>query len=229
MSKRSRGWTFTLNNWTEEDVGELMALWEECHSLTYMIVGFEKGTREQTPHIQGYMYFRDPKPVSFMKKINGFRFQRRLHIEPQKSKSNVAAYEYCMEEGDYKEFGERPRQGHRTDLEVIKHDLLQKKSMRQISTEYFSQWCQYRRSFDEFQRMHDLYDRQDTTIMVYNEETIKKVYTYNLAGSFVYEDGYYNKSELLHKYYSGLYKYIFVPNTPGVEELGDKFNIEVIY
>lgn len=53
-------------------------------------------------------------------------FGDRYRWDKQRAKKNVAAYCYCMEDGDYIEFGERPRQGHRTDLEVIKHDLLKK-------------------------------------------------------------------------------------------------------
>jgi len=131
-----------------------MEMYEIDDTVKYLIIGFETGERTKTPHIQGYIYFNNKQSFETVKlKFNAQELM--IHIEPQKAKSNVAAYQYCMKDYDYIEYGTRPRQGHRTDLEVIKCDLLAgKKSMKEVSLDNFSQWCQYRKAFGEFLELH---------------------------------------------------------------------------
>lgn len=220
---RAHGWCFTLQSWSEEDVAKAMSVYEFDHNCTYLIVGFEKGDRTGRCHLQCYCHFRNAVRESEMRKklVN-------VHVEPQKAKLNVTAYAYCMEDGDFAELGDRPRQGHRTDLEVIKHDLLKKKPIKQISKEYFSQWCQYRRSFDEFQRIHSL-DTYDTKFIMYDDSTIKNIYRdfkNEVPTSYIFIPSQLDhvdlwQGEVLHKYYSGKYSHIFFPNITGVEKLRD--------
>lgn len=217
--KRSRGWCFTLQSWSIEDFSRAACLYEYDDNAEYLIVGFEIAPRTGREHLQCYIYYRNQVSFSQMKKrLPG------VHIEAQASATNVKAYCYCMEDHKYCEWGHRPRQGHRTDLEVIKHDLLsKKKDIKSISKEYFSQYCQYSRQFKQFVDMHNL-EKFDTKIFVYDDSTISKIYkeyTDDLHDSLIYENSYYLKSELLHKYYSGRYKYIFIPNMPGVEEIDE--------
>lgn len=63
---RSRAWTFTINNYTDEDCKQVDALMEapEVHRL---IGGFEVG-KEGTQHIQGAVVFRDTKTMSAVSK-----------------------------------------------------------------------------------------------------------------------------------------------------------------
>lgn len=208
---RSRGWCLTLNNPTDSDMAYLCSLYHDDVSCTYLIIGQEKAPRTGTPHLQCYIYYKDQKSFTAMKKKLA-----KHHIEAEKSKLHVKAYCYCMKEYNYCEFGERPRQGNRSDLEVIKHDLLKKKDMVQVSKEYFSQWCQYRRSFDEFVRMHN---RFDTQLIIYNDDSIEKIYKYDLKNSLVIETAYlYTPSDVLHKFYSRRYEYIFYPNNPMMDQ-----------
>lgn len=212
--KRSRGWCFTINNYFEIDCAILMELYYET-SMSYLILGFEIAPTTETRHIQGYMYFDEAKSFSYVTKL-----LPGVHFEAQKSKANVKAYCYCMEDGDYFELGERPRQGHRTDLEVIKHDLMtKKKDIKQVSREYFSQYCQYSRQFRSFIDMHRL-EEFDTQILVYDEDTIDKVYSYDMLNALVYKSQYdFTKVSLLHDFYSKKYKYIFIPVYEGIEQL----------
>lgn len=55
-AQRSRGWVFTINNYTDDDVQKVLSL---STKVEYMIAGYEVG-KEGTPHIQGYMYRRNP-------------------------------------------------------------------------------------------------------------------------------------------------------------------------
>lgn len=208
---RSRGWCFTINNYTEDDMAYVHALYEDNPECEYLIMGFEVAPRTKTPHIQGFIYYKNPLRFSAVRKL----FEPN-HVEPQKSKSPTAAYCYCMEEGDYYEIGDRPRQGHRTDLEVIKHDIKNNISMKVISNRYFSQWCQYRKAFDEFRRINmryktelHVYDSSEDGInysMKYIHDNYDMTSTYLVLKEWLYDE------DILPRYYSGQYSHILIPS-----------------
>lgn len=93
---RSRGYVFTLNNYTEEEINSLKL----CGSK-YLIFGKEIG-ENGTPHLQGYVYWNCLKSLKQMKKING-----RAHWEIQKG-SFEQAIEYCKKDGSFEELGVAP-------------------------------------------------------------------------------------------------------------------------
>lgn len=168
--KQSNGFCYTVNNFTDEDIAAAMAMYEDDYNCKYTIIGFEKGDREETPHMQCYIYYTKKITKGKFEKYILEHFDKNLHSEIQCSPKNVAAYCYCMEERKYYEMGDRPRQGHRTDLEVIKHDLLSGKPEKQIANEYFSQWCQYRRAFTEFRSLNDLDKFRLGKILMYTDD-----------------------------------------------------------
>lgn len=99
MTKR-RDYCFTINNYTDEDLDALLVL-QAAPNLKYLICGKEKG-EEGTPHIQGYVYFKNPVVFATVK-----AFLPRAHIEATKG-SVDQNIEYCSKEGDFLEHGERP-------------------------------------------------------------------------------------------------------------------------
>lgn len=205
--KQSNGFCFTVNNYDDEDMFILSTFYENDPNCTYLIYGKEKG-KSGTPHLQGYIYFK--KKMDLNKIIKQFS---PWHVEAQGSAKNVKAYAYCMEDGDYTEFGERPRQGHRTDLEVIKHDLKKGKSIKDVSNEYFSQWCQYSRQFDRFKQIHKPIN---TKIMCYDTTQLKKQFDIirtEYSNYYIYNDQMRMLDVMIMKD-KGIYDYIFIPNVP---------------
>lgn len=95
MSK-CRGYCFTLNNWTLEEKAKLLSV-----ESKYLVIGQEG--QDATPHLQGYVYFKNPKTFSAAKKILG----DRCHVEKQRGSVQQAA-DYCKKEGYYEETGARP-------------------------------------------------------------------------------------------------------------------------
>lgn len=97
---RSRGWCFTLNNYTQEEEEAIKKI--DCK---YLVFGHEHTKEgEGTPHLQGYIFFKNQKQFNPVKKL----FPARTHLEVQKGNSEQAA-EYCKKEGvDIYEKGERP-------------------------------------------------------------------------------------------------------------------------
>lgn len=95
---RSCRWCFTLNNPTDEEVDKLSAL--ECE---YIIYGREHMEEGLTPHLQGYVVFKNLKRFNTLK-----RYLERVHWEKAIAghKENI---EYCSKEDTRPyERGERP-------------------------------------------------------------------------------------------------------------------------
>jgi len=91
-SDKSRGWCWTLNNYTEEEY-ESMKQWCATVPQQY-VIGKECG-KQGTPHLQGYVYKKETLRFSALKKVC-----ERAHWE--KAKGNPKQnYEYCTKEGDY--------------------------------------------------------------------------------------------------------------------------------
>lgn len=93
---RARGWCFTVNNYTEDDEKTLEGV--EC---VYLVYGRERGAQD-TPHLQGYIYFSNAKSLGGVKKI-----LQRGHWERAKGNSEQNR-DYCTKDGDFIERGERP-------------------------------------------------------------------------------------------------------------------------
>jgi Putative viral replication protein len=107
---RARSWCFTINNYNDVDQQRLRSLGGDA-GLTYLIFGRERGTTG-TPHLQGYIQFRNAKVFAVVKRIVG----ERAHLEKSFASPDSAAT-YCKKEGDYEEFGTAPvGSGKRTDL-----------------------------------------------------------------------------------------------------------------
>lgn len=93
----TRGWCFTINNYTNNDIEYL----NTCLAYQYIIYGKEVG-ENGTPHLQGYIHFKSAKKFTTTKKL-----LQRAHIEPRKG-SIDQAIEYCKKENDFYEKGTKP-------------------------------------------------------------------------------------------------------------------------
>lgn len=96
--RRSRGWCFTINNYTELDEH---VVFEMAEYAKYVVCGREIG-ENGTPHLQGFVYFDTLKSFKQMKEIH-----LEAHWEPMRGTVDQAA-EYCKKEGDYYEAGTKP-------------------------------------------------------------------------------------------------------------------------
>lgn len=105
---RSRAWCFTINNPKEQDV-------KACAEVVcnYIVTGNEVGD-SGTPHIQGYIEFKDAKSLTSVRKTLG----GSAHLETRKGTPQQAA-DYCKKDGNFTERGKMSEQGKRNDLEEI--------------------------------------------------------------------------------------------------------------
>lgn len=140
---RSRGWCFTVNNYSAEEYEELKD--KLSHLSSYFIIAKEVG-KEGTPHLQGYVLFKNQLRLSSLRKING-----RGHYEMQKG-SDFQASKYCMKDGQYYEYGERPCPGSRNDLVKTKDLILSgKASISSIILDDPMQFHKYGRTLERIQ------------------------------------------------------------------------------
>lgn len=95
MSK-TRAYCFTLNNPTQDEEEAVLAL-----PCIYVCYGREVGD-SGTPHLQGYIHFKDGKSLASVKKM-----MPRAHLEARKGTVDQAV-DYCKKDGDFEEVGKKP-------------------------------------------------------------------------------------------------------------------------
>lgn len=110
---RSRGWTVTLNNYTEEEYVALKT-WAQ-NTCSSWVIGKEVGEKCGTPHLQCYFAFKNPTDFNTIKVV-----AQRAHIEKARGKKEDNL-KYCTKEGVYESSGmiKEP-----TMQDLIKRDML---------------------------------------------------------------------------------------------------------
>ncbi len=143
-------WCFTLNNYNTEELKALESLATTAAVLQYLVIGKEVGEDNGTPHLQGYVVFKNKKRLTTVKKLIG----SRAHVEPKSKWSTPAeASNYCKKDGDYQEFGECPGgSGTRSDLVELYTRIQDGASGSDIGQSYPSAYIRYGRRIDELIR-----------------------------------------------------------------------------
>jgi hypothetical protein len=101
MSKRQRRWSLTLNNPEDEVLKHLNGIDERY--VKYAIFAQEVGEKG-TPHIQGFIHFKNAKTLTATKKFLG---SEKWHLEASQG-TDWENREYCTKEEDWFEIGEAP-------------------------------------------------------------------------------------------------------------------------
>lgn len=96
MTQRSRNWTFTINNYVDDDYTDITSM-----DAKYVIVGDEVGD-DGTPHYQGYVSWPQPKSLKQMKVL-----LPRAHLEIAVASAEVNR-EYCSKDTVRYEHGTCP-------------------------------------------------------------------------------------------------------------------------
>lgn len=96
---RHRSWTFTLNNYTEDDIARIELI--ECK---YCVFGREIAPETGTPHLQGYISFDNPRHLGGVKALFG---NDGVHLEGARGTAQQNR-EYCIKDGDFTERGDIP-------------------------------------------------------------------------------------------------------------------------
>lgn len=128
-TQRHRNYCFTLNNYTEEEITQLQE--KELKDIKYLIVGQEIAPETGTPHLQGFVIWRNAKTMKASIKC----LPKRAHIEICKGTPHDN-YLYCKKEGNVIiELGDKPDkvgQGKRNDMLEIKKKVAQNVNIKQM-------------------------------------------------------------------------------------------------
>lgn len=100
MASKNRGWTLTLNNYSEEEYENIL---RNARNSKFWIFGKEIG-KSGTPHIQGYIYFENPRAFAGVRKLFD---NERIHWESAKG-NRKQNYIYCSKEGCFETNMEDP-------------------------------------------------------------------------------------------------------------------------
>lgn len=111
-SKQSKGWCFTINNWTPVDYAMALGMPHD-----YIIIGKEIGKKNKIPHLQGYVFMRNK--LTF-KQVKECLPRGNIRIAKGKPYENR---DYCSKDGDFIEDGVCPVQGKRNDLDRVRNIL----------------------------------------------------------------------------------------------------------
>jgi len=123
-----------------------------------------------------------------------------------------------MKDGNFYEIGERPRQGRRTDLDLIRFDIENGISDLEIAKKNFSQWCYHRRSFGAYR---DLVSKYDTQLVVYDLNVLT---SNKAAGQYLRKANSIHMDSMTYSwttFYSNKYEYIVTPRTTALMDTLD--------
>lgn len=152
MEKKAKTWEICVNNWTQEDV-DLIKRWEYNKAL----IAAEVGT-EGTPHLQGRITFKRAYRLVALKKLIS-----RAHWEPSKA---TADSNYFRKEGSEIIIDEdNGKQGKRTDIEVIREGVREKRTWLEIADQCSS--VQSLKAIETYQTKSLQARALDTNVRVY--------------------------------------------------------------
>jgi len=184
-SSRSRDWCFTINNYSKKDIAIFKDLEASKSAPLYYILGYEVGEKG-TPHIQGYIYFKNARTGASMKKLH-----KSAHWEVARG-TFEQNYDYCSKDEDFYEFGEKiQKQGKRSDLEKIAEDIKGKKKLKDIAEQYPASYIRYSKGIREFKTLQ-LEHRtvKPKVTWIYGRTGVGKTnYAYNLSDCVYIKDG----------------------------------------
>lgn len=151
---KQRGWIIVLNNWTHQERANLCAL-VASGVLSYLAFSEEIGVEKGTPHLQGCC--QTPTRVRLKQAIRCLA-NHRIKVIPKRG-DWIEAIEYCQKDNNqtFVEFGERPKQGRRIDLEDARDLLNTGVPLSLVAQELpMSTWCHAYKALSEFDQIHSL-------------------------------------------------------------------------
>lgn len=121
MADQSKTWKFTLNNWTPEELDNIL------HWDVNRLAAAEEVGEEGTPHLQGFVTFKRAFRLTALKKL-----QSRAHWE----KALVSDWNYENKDGNKVHRIDNTRQGKRRDIDDAYDAIAAKKPIREFVSEY---------------------------------------------------------------------------------------------
>lgn len=146
-AERWRRCRFTINNYTDRDK-DLIQYHCDNGTITYCVYGHEIAPTTGTPHLQGYMEFKQMARSKL-----GQILPRAAIFKCDASAS--ANTEYAKKDGiDVFEYGKPHKQGARSDLQGPISMIQAGATIRQVAMEHPQQFVKYHRGFEKLRRYY---------------------------------------------------------------------------
>lgn len=142
MAQKCRGWCFTTNNYDDDDIIDVLNT-----NADYICFGLEVG-EQGTPHIQGYLYWKNA--ISF-NTVKGLLIKSHIEKARGSPQQNI---DYCSKDNDFYEFGDRPNQGSRSDIDDLKEDILNGSTVKEVSLNHTNLYMRYSGAIEKFSLLH---------------------------------------------------------------------------
>lgn len=143
-SQQSKMWCFTLNNYTDDHLA-----WINLNAALFQFImyGKEVAPTTLTPHLQGFLVLNSRKTLSSVKDMFPAIFNG-IHLEKCNG-SFLQNYEYCSKDKEVTEYGEKPKQGKRTDLDVVCEAITSGEvaNMVDLAEQFPAQFVKFERGF----------------------------------------------------------------------------------
>jgi len=137
--------------------------WDDHPLFKYICWGLETCPKTDRLHQQGWCYLKGPRtePLNELKP---------MHTEIMKGsiKQNV---KYCSKQNELHEWGVRPRQGARRDLDGMMALVKQGVPEIELAETNASLWCQYGRRWEDYRRLLQVRRTWATKVIVFWGET----------------------------------------------------------
>ena len=135
VAPRSRAYCFTINNFTEEEYIHLQNIICE-----YACFQCEVAPETLTPHIQGYVYFKNKQTLDACRR----NISDRAHFEIAAGTAQQNRT-YCSKEGGTRFFekGNIPTQGARNDLAVVAKMIKEGSNLKEVAVEHSEAFIKY--------------------------------------------------------------------------------------
>lgn len=139
---------WTINNYTEDDLQRLRELGKQ-DGVRYLVWGRERAPTTGTPHLQGFIQFKNPRSWNGAKMALG----QQAHLSIRRGSPQAAA-DYCKKDGDQiEEFGERKDvvgQGTRSDINEFCASLKRGSSLSETSADRPDVFVKFHRGIKEW-------------------------------------------------------------------------------
>lgn len=147
---RSRHWCFTLNNYNETELDHLRKGLTDTKTVRYAVFGKEVG-ENGTPHLQGYVSYKNPRMFNGVKTLIG----SRAHLEVAKGDEDQNRAYCTKSDPEAEEFGTPGNPRKRNDLEAFKDDVKSgERSSKVLRESHSLVAARYPRFFESYIRDH---------------------------------------------------------------------------
>lgn len=148
---KNRKYIISWNNYPKDlTLEELKNKILKKGNVEYLILGFEIGEQEHTPHIQGYVKFTNPISFDSFHKI--FKNDDgTLGWIKEANGSDLKNQEYCSKQGNYLEYGTpKEDEDHKEDLyNQLVEDIINEFPFIELCRKYSKYVCFHYRDFKQ--------------------------------------------------------------------------------